>query len=699
MSKQRERFGAGPISWGRAPLVYVALALIAGIYLAHITDYTYTAPAFFATIILIVVASSFQALRARFFALQPLITPLLLLAIFSAGCWRASATHLPNDPFFVAKIAQDSSYVGGRVEQIRPYETYFRFIVRVDGVITDSVQQTAVGKVLLDLPPDTKTAVVRVGDRVVFPAKFRQLNPAMNPGAFDARDYWATQSVYHRVRLYDAADWRHLRSEQPWQLRAKAERLRRAWFKSLQRYLVGDDLAVAAALIMGNKDLLTTEVRSTYAETGASHILAVSGLHVGIIFLIIRCVSLLYPGRKRPVGRFIVVAVSVFGIWLFAFVSGLTPSVMRAAIMFSIVAVGRLGVGAGYLPNTLAAAALLMLWANPNQLFQVGFQLSFLALLGIVFFTSPVERWLGIPKYWRKISSAITASLGAQLGTLPITLYVFKQLPALALLTGSFVVLFAFAVMIVGVAHGFFALFGLDHPSIQASGYLLTWLLYLQNTFIYWARDLGGLVKISTFPVGAAALLAGAVAALFYFVNRRWWPSLLLSVVLAGASWFWARSQVQSLGGEVVTTVYHLYGETLVDHHERGVASAWGDSLDAATLERSVLPNRRMRDYEVTVAPAALDTMTTTTIGSHEWTVLAGKRPKRLNQVPLRTDYLLIRLGYKPKWLPDGLPDDVMIVVDGSNPVYLADDWQELGRERGINVWVTSLQGAYQLVE
>ena len=145
----------------------------------------------------------------------------------------------------------------------------------------------------------------------------------------------------------------------------------------------GDQYAIASALILGSKDELGFEVKQAYATAGAMHVLAVSGLHVGIIFLILNTLLSALDTSKK--GRIVKAIILLIVLWSYALLTGLSPSVLRAATMFSFVIMGTVLNRKSSIYNTLAASAFFLLIINPNLLFEVGFQLSYIAVLGIVY--------------------------------------------------------------------------------------------------------------------------------------------------------------------------------------------------------------------------------------------------------------------------------------------------------------------------
>ena len=205
------------------------------------------------------------------------------------------------------------------------------------------------------------------------------------------------------------------------------------------------------ALILGYKDELNDEIKLAYTNTGAMHVLAVSGLHVGMIWGFVALVLSWVPIRK-PFWKWTKLVITIASLWLFALITGASPSVLRAATMFSFVIVGNSIGRSGSIYNTLAASAFLLLLINPFLIKEVGFQLSYLAVIGIVYFQPKIYRlWYIKNKAGDFLWKLSSVAIAAQITTFPLSLYYFHQLPLYFWLSGLVVVPFAFWILGSGV--------------------------------------------------------------------------------------------------------------------------------------------------------------------------------------------------------------------------------------------------------
>ena len=280
--------------------------------------------------------------------------------------------------------------------------------------------------------------------------------------------------------------------------------------------LKGDELATVGALTLGYKEDIDPEVKRHFQASGAAHVLAVSGLHTGILYGVLLW-FLTIGGRFKPMhenqtGRCAISLIIIVFMWGYAWLTGLTPSVVRAVLMVTIFEVGRMVYRQAFSLNTIAAAAVLILLVRPSDLFSVSFQLSFSATAAIVLMAQEGEKALHRHKWlhtWkgRVLSWAlgiIIISLAAQLGTLPITMFYFKQVSTYFLLTNLIVLPIATFLVPCGLI-----CIGLGGCWLGTLVGKITWALaWLMNHSVGWIESL----PFSTFP----ARINGTMVVIYY---------------------------------------------------------------------------------------------------------------------------------------------------------------------------------------
>ena len=272
----------------------------------------------------------------------------------------------------------------------------------------------------------------------------------------------------------------------------------------------GSVYAVVAAMTLGDKSQLTNELRKTYAITGASHILALSGLHLGIIYTLL---SLLLSRRRWWIVSQVVIIVCI---WLYVFLVGMTVSVVRSAVMITVYALLSLGHRDKTSVNTLAFAAIVMLLFNPLSLFDVGFQLSFLAVLAILLFYPLFEGVWPQPflmdhRVFKWLWTMLSVSCAAQIGVAPLIVYYFGRFSCFFLLTNLLVVPAATLIL-------YLSLVVLLIPSLA---YLLIYMVDTLNHLLTWVATLPGVSIEGLHPTLLQVSMVYVIIMAVYLLLRR----------------------------------------------------------------------------------------------------------------------------------------------------------------------------------
>lgn len=275
--------------------------------------------------------------------------------------------------------------------------------------------------------------------------------------------------------------------------------------------------ATAEAMVTGSRHAMPKQLREAYSQTGLSHLLAVSGLHLGIVLLVV--MAMLMPLRLLHRGHRIANVVVIAALWLFAVMSGLSPSVVRAAIMLTMLQLARLTSSVSNSVNILAVTLFVMLLYRPSYLYDISFQLSALAVAGILLWGQPLVRRIGGPWSVKAVASTLIIGVVATLWTLPVVSYIFGNLPLAGVVITPVVMLFAYIV----VAGGLFALL-LPYPVAFPFAALCEWGARMQNTVVLWAAECGftGVeYRISGVGVVLCYALFALITLVLWSVNRK----------------------------------------------------------------------------------------------------------------------------------------------------------------------------------
>ncbi|MGD2033698.1 MAG: ComEC/Rec2 family competence protein [Bacteroidales bacterium] len=294
--------------------------------------------------------------------------------------------------------------------------------------------------------PDTLN-IPSIGDSVCFTSTLQRIKNRGNPKEFDFGKYMRSKGIYYQTRAYHE-DMEFGGNSGRYRLRRLAARLQKKMIGCFIAYSIKDDeLAVLSALAAGNREYLGDEIKNRYAGAGAMHVLAVSGLHVGILYLFLSMI--LFRNRQTSFFKGLRFCVILLSIWLFAFITGLSSPVVRASLMFSFFLAGKSFNRTTNSYNILAASALIVLVNDPLELCRVGFQFSYLAVLGIVYIQ---PRLFALVKFNYALADRIwqlmTVSIAAQLSLLPLSLYYFHRFPVYFWLTNVLIIPLVWLIMV-----------------------------------------------------------------------------------------------------------------------------------------------------------------------------------------------------------------------------------------------------------
>ena len=305
-------------------------------------------------------------------------------------------------------------------------------------------------KVLAYFQKTDDVSQLQYGDLVAFKAEIEPVSGPKNPEEFDYREYLERNYITDRVYLKEG-DWRFTGVNEARPLFAFAYRFRDRLLADLKRCGVTDEtFGIAAAILLGYDESLPAQVRQNFVAAGSMHILCVSGMHVGIVYLLASyLLGLLGRGRRREIFK---KCALLFLIWFYALITGLSPSVMRSALMISFLIFGELIHRKGFVINSIAASAFVLLMLDPHHLFAIGFQLSYVAVLGIILLQKPIQNLLFFKNRFLERAWEITAvSLSAQIATMPFTVYYFNQFTPYFWLSNLLLTPLSFAVILSGM--------------------------------------------------------------------------------------------------------------------------------------------------------------------------------------------------------------------------------------------------------
>lgn len=356
----------------------------------------------------------------------------------------------------------------------------YKTIASVQAVLFNHSITKANGKIILYFQKDSNAQQLHYGKQLLLYKALQPIKNTGNPGCFDYQRYCTFQGISYQVYL-KRGEYAPLKIENENLFRKYLFSTREKIIRLLKKYIPGaKEAGLAEAMLIGYKDDLDKRLVQSYSDTGAVHIIAISGLHLGLIYWLL--VLLCKPLAKYKIGKTIQPIAVIAGLWSFSFLAGGSPSVFRSAVMFTCIVLGAHLNRKTSVYNSLAASAFLLLCYNPFWLWDAGFQLSYTAVLSLAIFYKPIYDLLFLPnKIVDTIWKSVCVTLAAQILTVPVSIYHFHQFPNLFLFANLLAVPLSSLIIIVEIVICLASVL----PAVAAGvGYLLHYLIYWLNNFI-----------------------------------------------------------------------------------------------------------------------------------------------------------------------------------------------------------------------
>ncbi len=463
------------------PLCLGILANIIWFPISHL-GFLYLLFSFTFTIIILTIASKYITYNYRWLS-GFLVSVLLFLIGFSL----VFVNNELNQKNHFSKLTTDKTFFQVKItEPIEIKGNSVKAIACVNSCKSNNHWQNCKGSLLIYFEKDTITTKLNYGDLLLVYGTLNEIQSPRNPHEFNYKRYLANKNIFYQTYL--KAKFIHLiKINQGNPIKAFALNLRTKLLRIFEENgMTGREYAVISAILLGQTDKIDPELYKAYSGSGALHVLSVSGMHVGIVFISLTFfLSFLNKIKKGNIIKAILLLIAV---WFYAMLTGLSPSVIRASTMISFIIIGKALKRDSDIVNILSASGFVILCFNPNLLIEVGFQLSFLAVLGIVLFHELFYRlWLPKNKFVDKIWSVTCVSIAAQIITTPLALYYFHQFPNYFLFTNIIVFIFAGVIIYAGI----FVIIVSFIPYLSIiSAKILAWMIFAMNESIRFIEGL-----------------------------------------------------------------------------------------------------------------------------------------------------------------------------------------------------------------
>ena len=519
--------------WSRFPFVRLIIPLIAGIITALVfPDFSFL-PIWIAVVTFALYLPLELVFRKKItYRFRKIYGWLIFIILYICGYWLTiiNTPYLRHDN--VSRFDEAEYFAVIVSEPVAERANSFKVVANVKGVSDSTTWRKASGKIILYFEKSDEVQLIEYGDEMIVRSDIQPVDPPKNPGEFDYRRYLRFKGIYNRGYV-KAGEWKVTGKGYGNPVKETGTKLREVFLEILrENRLEGKEYAVVSAILLGYDEHLDPEQKRHFAGAGAMHILCVSGLHVGIIYVILN--SLLgFLDRKRWM-RLLRVFLLLMLIWFYAAITGFSPSVQRASTMFSFIIIGRTMRRKADIFNMIAASAFVLLVINPYILTEIGFQLSYLAVTGIVLLYKPIYQLFTPDNYLAdKVWQISVVSIAATLFTFPVTVYYFNQFPVLFLLTNLVAIPASMLIIYLGLSVLITSFIPLVSKLIA---WLLVWVIKILNFSVQWIEGLSFAtwrgVHISNPELFLLSLLVISLAIILLTKRKYILPLMLGSMVL-----------------------------------------------------------------------------------------------------------------------------------------------------------------------
>ena len=566
--------------------------------------------------------------------------------------------------------------------------------------LVDSLQNVVqlAGKVILYLQPGDKTSTLKYGSQILINAQLKEISNSPNPGAFDYKAYCARQGIYHQAYLRDSSFVVLPQNKGHW-FREFLFDSRNTMHRQLAEIFANNPkaLGLSEALITGYRGDLDKEIVEHFANTGVVHVIAISGMHLALIFVLLQL--LLKPLAKMKYLVFARHVIVLCGIWFFCLMTGAAPSAVRAAIMLTVLVIGQIGDRKSPIVNSLAFAATLQLVIDPYSLWNVGFQLSYAAVLSIGIFYKPLASlvWHRFAVF-NKIGQLASVTIAAQILTFPIALYHFHQMPVYFLLSNIVVVPVITLVL-------YALLFVLSLSVFVPVGWLgsaIAWLIHKTIAYVQWVNALPGNrvadVLVSPLQLMLMFMASGCIA--LWLMHKKaaaliWSLGVLLFIMVNQTV------QRQRILKQQQLVFYQVPGYHALDIQSGSSALFIGDSIlhEEGFLKRFHLMPSRIAMQSFPDSAFFLNNKDYTAITYSGVRLLFVNNSPDFNSIsPLDVDWLVPGNSFKgdPQRLLKRLSPKG-IIIDGATPEYRYNRWRKAADSLHLRLHIIQRDGPFVL--
>lgn len=680
--------------WKQAPFIRLLLPLMSGIVIQWYLPFTvFKLSAISIIAVLLLVVLLFTKFKSSFrFGIITSFTMLL------AGGW-------------LVQVNQPDKYITRMKQQLYKNKTIIATLDEPPVIKTKSYKANATmrfvdssgkivyckGGIILYFLKEKAAPSLKYGDEIAFKKPLTTLSNSLNPGAFDFSRYSAFHGIYFQVFLAPG-DYKILRSTNANPFYNTLYNAREFVINAFKKYLPGKiESGLAEALLVGYKDDLDKDLIEQYANTGVVHIIAISGMHLGLIYGLF--FTFFKPLRKRKAGNIISGILIILILWFFSFLTGAAPSITRSALMFTAIIIGSSFNKKMIIYNSLAVSAFILLLFNPFNLWDVGFQLSYAALISISILSKPITNLLTFPNKILQVIWQLTAvTVSAQVFTLPFVIYHFHQFPLSFILSNLVAVPLSSLILYCLIAVLVLSPFTLP---AKLAGWCSYYLIKLMNWYIALiARLPFSRIDNIYINIVQAAILTLMLSAICWWILRRSSKGLVAAsissfvlFVMYDVQWLQTKKQQKLV-------VYNVPGKLAIDILHGHTYTFIGDS---SLQQKSFLQNFHLLPARIQNRVALQQNIAVPATGFYQVNykqtrlLIIDTNPSMVKPFHINTGLLVVGGGCKIN--PARLLQNIScttIVLNATVPPWRVSKWKIAADSLHLRLHSVQQQGAFE---
>lgn len=588
------------IPWRLFPFVRVIIAFIFGVLLERFL------PNWFISFTIIGLLSVFYIIFSEVIfpsnSVKPQISSFCILIIFLSAGYIRTVINIPGFEVshFIHKMEE---YDGGIaiIQEIPIKRTSLRTELRIINLCNSANKNcisTSGNAIVYFKLNDTVAQYYKPGDKIYFLGKLKEIGANTNPYSFDFKLYLYNRGITHQVYIWGEKNHTLLEKDCLSFIYQKAMKVRDEFVAILRKYDKNDErFAVSSAMILGYKNLVSEDMYKAFSDSGAVHILAVSGMHLGVLATALAFILDKWKTKRKLFNAF--KYIFVLGIlWFFAFITGAAPAMVRAAIMFTFILYAKYFKPATNFYNVLAVCGILMLLYDPFMIYQASFQFSFLAILSLVYFQPYIKNWYTPHNFITKVIWELTSvAIAAQILVGPITIYFFHKFPLYFIITGVISVWLSTLALYSGMMLFIFEYMCSPINILLSKIFLLLMDLFIESVRIVKEIPLCSIDGLVLSEIELIIVYGILLMLMLYLINRKFYLIKSMLVLIA-ILWLNFGYRIHCANHQLLITIYDNRSYNQIEIFDgRTAYDIRFDTIDTGTMAINTFINQNNRIY------------------------------------------------------------------------------------------------------